>query len=581
MGTIALVPVVRMELDSSVRGEVAAPALALLAAHLRELANPQHVVDLTRTFAPPPGAGPLEAEAFAALDAFVARVHGVLAAICRSSNDASRAAAENAFLLRRIAEVTERQADETAQLATAVHQTAQAAAVVAESSDATRSLTDELQRFAATSFETMDRSLERLGELRAHAQQAVADVAVVVEHAGQIELMLDVIDDVSVRTNLLAINAAIEAAHAGEHGRGFSVVADEIKKLADSTRSSTRAIAQLVRDVRAAVGSAHEATTHSAGETAAVTSDSAAVREDLTRMGSVVLEASSQIAAIAAAVDEQSATLHQVSRNVATLNQHGEESAAHAARARGLVLGEINAAIFGLAGGFALGTFFDRVRGWGDAFAAEVEHVLADALARGHAQRAQLLDDTYEPLTGALVRTLARLFDVTRAGAGFDPPKYRTAGDQLVDEALAPVCDAWAACDPRLVFASVTDLNGFAVMTSRALRCDWTGERALDLAGNRVKRIFEDPIGLGAARAGLGATGVPKRARRADFARHGIDLRRPAGPRGFALQTYARDTGVILNDLAVPVYLGEDRFGCVRIGYESSEGLSETKELSD
>jgi methyl-accepting chemotaxis protein len=568
-----------MQLDTSVRGELGpepdrgARALRGLTAQLRALADPATVVDLTRSIEPPAGADPLEAEAFVALGAFVTRVHGLLVDICRTSNDASRAAAENAFLLRQIAGVTERQADETAQLATAVHQTADAAEVVARSSDATRTLTDELQRFAGTSFATMGRSLERLGDLRTHAQQAVTDVAVVVEHAAQIELMLDVIDDVSVRTNLLAINAAIEAAHAGEHGRGFSVVADEIKKLADSTRSSTRTIAQLVRDVRAAVASAHDATTRSAEETAAVTSDSSAVREDLTRMGAVVLDATTQIGAIAAAVEEQSTTLHTVADNVATLKRHGEEAATHAARARNLVLGEINTEIFGLTGEFALGTLFDRMRSWAESFALEVEAVLEDAVARGAVRAENLLDGVYVPLTGALVATLGRFCDVSKIGpAGFTPPKYRTAADQLVDEALAPICDRHAARDERIAFASIVDLNAFSFMGSRALRNDLTGDPARDLVGNRIKRMFEDPVGMRSCRVALpGAQAVPLRARRAVFREHGVDLDRPGGPRRFGLQTYARDTGQIANDLAVPVYVGGQRFGAVRIGYIASE----------
>jgi methyl-accepting chemotaxis protein len=550
-----------------------APALATLTALLRTLADPTHVVDLTAPVVAPSDASAAEVEAYAALDAFVGRMRDVLFEICRASNDASRAAAENAFLLRQIAEVTGQQSDETAEMATAVHQTAQAAAVVAESSDATRRLTDELQRVSHASFETTGRSLERLGDLRVQAEQAVADVAVVVEHSDQIELMLEVIDDVSVRTNLLAINAAIEAAHAGEQGRGFAVVASEIKSLADSTRNSTKTIAQLVRNVRASVASAQLATARSAEETAIVTADSSRVRDDLSEVKQLVLGATSQIAAIAAAVDEQSTTLHAVSENIAALSRHGEEAAAHAARARNLVLGEINTEIFRLAGGFALGTLFDRMRRYADAFATDVEAVLEAAVARGKPTLRALFDTDYVELTGPLVQTLARLFDVSRVGpVGFDPPKYRTSGDQLLDDALAPVCDRYAECDPAIAFASIADINSFSFMVPQSLRADITGDRARDLGGNRVKRIFDDPVGLRAARVGLaGGLDVPPRSPRAAFLDRGIALARPDGPRPFALQTYARDTGTILNDLAVPIWVCAERFGCVRIGYQATE----------
>ncbi|MDB5028854.1 MAG: methyl-accepting chemotaxis sensory transducer, partial [Candidatus Eremiobacteraeota bacterium] len=127
----------------------------------------------------------------------------------------------------------------------------------------------------------------------------------------------------------------------------------------------------------------------------------------------------------------------------------------------------------------------------------------------------------------------------------------------------------YAARDPRLVLASVTDLNGFAVMVPERLRRDITGDRLRDLEGNRIKRIFEDAVGLLAARVGLerGAE-APRRAPRAAFIDRGIELRRPAGARPFILQSYTRDTGAVYNDVAFPVYVKGERFGSVRLAYD-------------
>jgi methyl-accepting chemotaxis protein len=217
-----------------------------------------------------------------------------------------------------------------------------------------------------------------------------------------------------------------------------------------------------------------------------------------------------------------------------------------------------------------LGAFFRHVRAWGDEFAREVEQTLDAAVDAARVRLDDLFDAEYVEIKGDAIGSLARLFDVARVGGeGFAPPKYSTSYDHLVDESLAPVCDRYAARDPKLVFASVTDLNGFAVMVPLALRCDITGDRLRDLAGNRIKRIFDDTVGLHAARVALErATEAPRRASRAALLERGIDLRRPPGARPFMLQTYARDTGRICNDVSFPVYVKGERYGSVRLAYD-------------
>ena len=547
------------------------PFIAALSAYFAQLADPGIVADLAQpaVLDCPLDAG--EAELLAHVNAFLGRVGREFLEICSISNDASRAAAENTYLLQRIAAATAQQSDETTQIATAVHETARAAEVVAESSDATRRLMGEVDRVSRESFDAMERSIARLEELRSHAERALRDVHVVVEHSDKIELVIDVIEEISARTNLLAINAAIEAAHAGESGRGFAVVAAEIKRLADSTKHSAKEIAALIKSVRESIGSAQVATQRNADNVAEVSKESTFVRDDLTGLKKIVENSIDQTSAIAAAVEEQSATLHAVSQNIEDLSRHAQDAAKHAAAAGRLQLGAINGDVFAVVSGYALGTFFDRMRDWTERYAADVERVLDDAVASGRVSLEAMLDLSYEELTSATARSLARLFNVDRLGAaGFDPAKFRTKADHAFDAALMPICDACSDRDGKIVYASVGDLNGFSVMSSRELRQAITGDRARDAVGNRIKRFFDDPLGLRAARLGLGdaARELPQRAPRSAFAQRGIDLRRPAGPRQWLLQTYARDTGKVYNDLAAPIYCRDQRWGFVRVGYE-------------
>jgi methyl-accepting chemotaxis protein len=548
------------------RGRIVQPLSALLA----RLTAPDAIADLTGRLEAP-GLSPAEAELQDRFNAFLDLVHRDLTDLARASNDASRGAAANTHLLGQIATAAQEQSDRTVEISAAVHELAQAAQVVAQSSEATRALTTDVGNASRDALETLERTIERLDELRAKAEQALVGVRTVVDRSRQIDEVTGVIEEISARTNLLAINASIEAAHAGDSGRGFAVVAAEIKRLADSTKKSARDIATLIGSVGGAIESARVATQQNAENVVEFSGESLEVREDLTRVTEIVITAGDQVSAIAAAVEQQSATLRAVSGNIEELSRHAQESAKHAAAARNLDLSAINSSVFSVIGRYRLGTFLDQVRDWAESFAQSVEAVLESTVASGRASLSDVLEFSYEEYTPVTARSLSRLFKVDRlSAAGFTPPKYRSRVDHLFDAALMPLCDTCADRDPRIVYATVHDINGLSIMSARALRQDITGDPAKDLVGNRIKRIFDDDLGLRSARVALGAQGarIPKRAPRKAFVDGGVDLRRPAGLRRWLMQTYARDTGEILDDFSMPLYCRDQRWGSIRVGFE-------------
>ncbi len=168
-------------------------------------------------------------------------------------------------------------------------------------------------------------AVEQTIEGMSHINRVMSDVVKVIEALGksseEIGAIIAVIDDIADQTNLLALNAAIEAARAGEHGRGFAVVADEVRKLAERSASATGEIAQLIKGIQKESGDAIASTQKGEIAIREGTLLATSAGETLTQIVSAVSQVSLLMGQISLATDEQGRAAAQITDAVGSMNR--------------------------------------------------------------------------------------------------------------------------------------------------------------------------------------------------------------------------------------------------------------------
>jgi len=210
---------------------------------------------------------------------------------------------------------------ETEQVVTAIEEMNATADAMASDAANTASLTHQANATSVESQKTVEQSQETVSALIMDVEQSSADVLRMSEETQSINTILSVIGGIAEQTNLLALNAAIEAARAGEHGRGFAVVADEVRNLASRTKDSTveieTALDSLLQGTQAVVNSMDN-TKLRCQETA---DGSGNVANSLSTMTDFVDEINNLSTQIATAAEEQSSVTQELSRNMSAINE--------------------------------------------------------------------------------------------------------------------------------------------------------------------------------------------------------------------------------------------------------------------
>jgi methyl-accepting chemotaxis protein len=183
---------------------------------------------------------------------------------------------------------------------------------------------------SVSSGKVMSQTLEAMHKLQQNIGHSTAVVQGLSAESEQISQVIEVIRGIADQTNLLALNAAIEAARAGEQGRGFAVVADEVRTLASRTQQSTQAIQQIISKLLAGVGNSLQSMETSHDEVQHVVdlvSQSSGRLQQINQSAQQVWDMSSEIAS---AAEQQSVVAEDINKNVSFIHQGAEQSSATA-----------------------------------------------------------------------------------------------------------------------------------------------------------------------------------------------------------------------------------------------------------
>lgn len=416
--------------------------------------------------------------------------------------------------------------DEQAEAATTVASTMTSISVAIEQvSTNTLSVSERADQARDESFYSRDALatvMKDMRQLSERSQQALSLIETLSEKSQSIQAVTQVIEGIAEQTNLLALNAAIEAARAGEHGRGFAVVADEVRLLASRTSESTRQVESIVAEIHDSAAQV----VHNIGDLMQQVSQGAEEVEQvghrLDGMADHFEEVGIQLNGIADAVTDSHQHVAQMAEAVEALKQQiasgNDDMHQLVAQAGGLVgaAESMNATLAVQRVASRHQGVFELARQAAD----QVGQCLENALSSGQLTEQQLFQPQYQAI------------------ANTRPQQYHTGFDQFTDQCLPEIQEPLLA-HSGIAFAITCDKKGYVPTHNTQFAQPPSGDYARDLKVSRSKRIFDDPTG---SRCGA----------------HEDTL---------LLQTYKRDTGEVMHDLSVPIYVNGRHWGGFRVGY--------------
>jgi len=266
-------------------------------------------------------------------DTFLENMHAIVTDISGVSREVASAATQIAASNEEMAAGLSNQQEQTLHATAAVEQLNDAAADIARQSADASQQADSSRNSAETGGTVVSETVEEIKGIASEVEESAVAVSLLGKKSEEIGGVISVINDIADQTNLLALNAAIEAARAGEHGRGFAVVADEVRKLAERTTEATEEVSQSIREIQEETTRAVEGIGNGSKRMEKGVELATAAGDSLKVIVGSSKQLLGQVQTIAAAAEEQSASALQIGENIQQVSAVSNESAQAASQA--------------------------------------------------------------------------------------------------------------------------------------------------------------------------------------------------------------------------------------------------------
>ena len=247
---------------------------------------------------------------------FMDKLHTIIADVSGITVQLAAAALQVQGTSKQIADGTNQVSSQSVSVATATEEMAATSTEIAHNCVIAVTEAQHTTESAQAGVAVVERTISTMNNISRRVTDAARTVEALGRRSDEIGEIIGTIEDIADQTNLLALNAAIEAARAGEQGRGFAVVADEVRALAERTTKATRTIGEMIAAIQGETGSAVASMKQGVDEVALGAEEARRSGDALKQILRQVGDVTSQLNQIATAAEEQTATTHEISGNM-------------------------------------------------------------------------------------------------------------------------------------------------------------------------------------------------------------------------------------------------------------------------
>ncbi|MFV8435819.1 methyl-accepting chemotaxis protein [Vibrio owensii] len=253
-------------------------------------------------------------------------LHNILVKLNDASENLASTAATNEQTSSQAQGQLNSQREQTANVATAMTEMSHSVQEVAQSAQGSLEMVQRVETASDQGRNVMNSNISTINQLETRLNESVSAVSELQRMSGQIGSILDVIRNIAEQTNLLALNAAIEAARAGEQGRGFAVVADEVRVLASKTTQSTTEIEAMISNLQSSSQSASQVIQSCMSDMEMSVEQASKANSSMEEIQALIIEISQMSTHISQAAAEQSETSADIARSIEDINSIADQS---------------------------------------------------------------------------------------------------------------------------------------------------------------------------------------------------------------------------------------------------------------